>query len=186
MIRCDSFIRSALAAALAALGWFPWAFAAAPVIGLWHALALYLGAVTVLYVAGVVPRRAGARSAARRLIVGAGAGLLAGVLVVCARSTGELAIGLAALLGVVRSGLLYRTAPLRAVATEVLLLGAGLLFARALAGYSLASIALALWGFLLVQSCFFLIAGTRARTHAASDVDPFDAAHRRATELLGA
>jgi hypothetical protein len=73
--------------------------------------------------------------------------------------------------------------PRRAGAGELALLLGGLLFARFLAGPSLLSAALALWGFLLMQSFFFLVAGGRSQA-TARDGDPFEQAHRRALALL--
>ena len=57
--------------------------------------------------------------------------------------------------------------PGRAVVLEAILLVGGLLFARFLATGALAT-AVGVWGFLLVQSCWFLVAGiaTRACTTA--------------------
>lgn len=184
-MRCNSFARSALFAALAAAGCLPWAAVASPIVGPWNAQALYLVGITAFYLAGLSPASAGGPPplprAMRTAVV---AGLAAASLAVVARTTTELAIALAALLGIARSGFLYRAAPARAAATEIALLVGGLLFARFLAGSSPPSTSLALWGFLLVQSLFFLVAGTRPRSALAQHADPFDEAHRRAVALL--
>jgi len=111
-------------------------------------------------------------------------GLVALGLSLVVTTIAELAIGLAVILGIARSTVLYRAAAARAVATEAVLLLGGLLFARFLAGASLLSTALALWGFLLVQSVFFLIGGVRARSAGAPHADPFEATYRRAVALL--
>ena len=147
-------------------------------MGRWNARALYLVAATVSYIAGLSPSRHRALGAA---LAAAAAAL---VMVVIAPGTAELAIGLAAALGVARGALLYPAAPGRAVAREFVLLAGGLLFARFLISTSVPSTALALWGFFLVQSCFFLIAGGAQRAPARPP-DPFDEAHRRALNLLG-
>jgi hypothetical protein len=105
-------------------------------------------------------------------------------IVAVARDTGELAIAFAAMLGIARSACLYPAAPARAVLRELVLLVGGLLFARFLIGAAVPSTALALWGFFLVQSCFFLIAGAPQRA-PVGQLDPFDEAHRRALNLLG-
>jgi hypothetical protein len=88
------------------------------------------------------------------------------------------------ILGVARSGFLYRAAPARAVALEVGLLVGGLVFARFLSATALFPTALAFWGFLLVQSLFFLVAGVRARPPGSRGADPFEEAYQRATVLL--
>jgi hypothetical protein len=178
MMRCNTFARSALFAAVTAAGWLSWVLVAAPIVGIWNARALYLVALTAVYVAGVSPRgRRPLPVALVTLVVAAGVALIA-------RTTAELAIGLAAILGIARSGFLYRAAPARAAATEVALLVGGLAFARFLAAVSLPATALALWGFLLVQSLFFLVAGVRTRAVSGSHPDPFEEAQRRALALL--
>lgn len=177
MMRCDTFGRSALFGAVAAAGCLPWALLVSPLIGAWNAQALYLAGATTLYIAALaVPRR-------RAFTAAAVAALAAAVAVLAARSTTELVIGLAAILGIARSGFLYRAAPARAAVTEVVLLAGGLWLARFLAGAWAPFTWLALWGFLLVQSLFFLIAGVQARA-AQRDPDPFEEAHRRAVALL--
>lgn len=178
MTRCNTFARSALFAAVAAAAWLPWVLVAGPIVGVWSARALYLVAITALYIAGVAPQRT------RRMTAAVVAGLVATGLALVAHTTVELAIGLGAILGIARSGFLYRAAPARAVTTEATLLVGGLVFARFLAGASLTSTALALWGFLLVQSLFFLVAGVRVRATGGRHPDPFDEAHRRALALL--
>ncbi len=178
MIRCNTFARSALFAAMAAAGWLSWVLVVAPVLGIGNARTLYLVGVTAVYVAGLSPQR-------RRPLPAALATFLIGAVVaLIARTTAELAIGLAAILGIARSGFFYRAAPARAAATEVTLLVGGLLFARFLVAVSLAATALALWGFFLVQSLFFLVAGVRARALSGSHPDPFEEAQRRALALL--
>jgi len=179
MMRLDSFARSALFAAGAAALWPAFAMTAAPFVGWRPALAIYLAGVTTLYVTGL----GGAGGARHRAIALATAGVVL-AFAAFAHTTAELAVALAAVLGCVRSALLYRTRPARAVATEVALLAGGLIFARFLAGPSVLSIAVALWGFFLVQSLFFLVARPKPRAHTTLQIDPFDEAHRRATTLL--
>ena len=105
------------------------------------------------------------------------------VLVLVARGIPELCLALAAVLGVARSGFVHRTASARAVVVEAILLVGGLLFARFLATGALAT-ALGVWGFLLVQSCWFLIGGIARRTGDGRHPDPFEEACVRATEVL--
>jgi hypothetical protein len=176
-MRVDSFGRSAAFAAVAALVWMPWAMLVGPFLGVPAARALYLIAVAALYCGGLA--KSPPRRASTTLVVGV-VGLL---LALVARGTPELCLALAAALGVVRSGLVHRTAGGRAVAAETILLVVGLLFARFLATGALAT-ALGVWGFLLVQSCWFLIGGAPARAEDRRHPDPFEAACARATEVL--
>jgi hypothetical protein len=178
MMRIDGFGRSAAFAAVAALGWFPWAAIAGPVAGMPAARTLYLVVVTALYAGGL------ARDTPRRALVGAGVAAAGAVVAVAARGLPELCIGLAAVLGFTRSGLLRRGEPARAIVLEGALLVGGLVFARFLAGGRLGT-APPLWGFLLVQSCFFLAAGVRPWAAAGGRrADPFEEARARALEVL--
>lgn len=179
MMRWNSFARSAVFAAGAAALWPGWATIAAPRVGWWHALAAYLVGVTTLYVAGL-PGSAGRPRRATIAI----AALASVALAACAHTIVALVVALAAVLGCMRSALLYPARPGRAVAVELVLLCGGLFFAHFLAGPSTLSIAVALWGFFLVQSLFFLIAPPRRRARDAMRIDPFDDAHRRAIALM--
>ena len=134
-------------------------------------------AVAALYCGGL------AKSTPRRASTSVLVGIVGCVLALVARGTPELCLALAVALGVVRSGLVHRTAPARAVALEAGLLLGGLLFARFLAAGLLAT-ALGVWGFLLVQSCFFLVGGIGASAADRRRPDPFEEAYARATEVL--
>jgi hypothetical protein len=173
-----SFGRSAAFAALVALAFFPWLVVVAPVFGLPAARAFYLVAATALYAGGL------AQSPARRASVAVLVAVAGLVLAVITRGRPELCLALAVLLGTVRSVFLHRAAPARAVATEALLVGGGLVFARFLAGDAPHATSLALWGFFLVQSCFFLVAGVTAATSAGRHPDPFEDAFARASEVM--
>jgi hypothetical protein len=170
MIRWNSFGRSAAFAACAALGWMPWVVLGGP-------RALYLVGVTAAYVAGL------GGPIARR-IPAAMLTAVAGVALLVAGDAAVLCVGLAVALAVARSAFLYRAAPARAVVLETALAGGGLLFARFLGARSPLGMALAVWGFLLVQSFFFLLAGVRVREPATGHPDPFEAALARAMEVL--
>ena len=178
MMRLDSFARGAAFAAAAAAAWIPWALCAGAIVGRAPALALYLARATALFAAGIAPR--GTRRGAVALAVGG----LALTLALLARSATELGLGLAVLLGVVRGAYLYRGAPSRTLLREAALLLGGLLLARFVGGPSPLATAFALWAFLLVQSCFFLLRGGRATTPTRGAIDPFEAAQRRAMELI--
>jgi len=115
------------------------------------------------------------------------AGMLAGGLSVLAwwlsPSPALAAAGAGLALSVARSSLVGARGATRGLALEVALGLASLACVRALAGPSPASIALACWGFFLVQSAFFLVGGVeRRRSQPARD--PFDVAHAEALRLL--
>jgi hypothetical protein len=177
-MRWNSFGGSLAFAALAGAAWPVVALAAGPAIGARAALSLHLVACAAIYVAGLTPSRVHGIGAA---IVAA---MLSALFAAVARDPAVVALGAAIGVGVCRSGLLYRARPARALATEIGLLGGGLLLARFLAAPGVLGIALALWGFFLVQSAFFLIAGAAPRPRNTPGIDPFDSAHRRALTLL--
>jgi len=178
MMRWDSFGRSAVFAAVAALGWIPWLVIVGPVTGFATARALYLVAVTAVYVAGL------GGPVARRLPAAILTGCAGLVLAVLGRDLITLCLGLAVALAVARSVFLHHATPARAVLLEAALAGGGLLFARLLGARSPLGGALPIWGFFLVQSCFFLVAGVRERHPGARHPDPFEAAYARAMEVL--
>jgi hypothetical protein len=171
MTRLDSFGRSAAFAAVAALAWMPWLVVVGPVLGGGTARTLYLVVVTALYAGGL------AKSPPRRASTAVGMALAGTFLVLLTRGGPELCVALAATLGVARSVLTHRTAAARAVVLEGVLLAGGLAFARFLGGG-----ALAVWGFFLVQSCFFLVGGVTERAPLRSD--PFDEAWARAMDVM--
>jgi hypothetical protein len=177
-MRWNTFGRSAVFAALAGIGVIAWLVMAGPLLGVRRALAFYLVGLTATYVAGLAPSLR--RGLGACVVVAA----LGSCLAVTTRTLPELAFGLAVLLAIARTAFLYRLRPARALAVEVAFVGGGLLFARFLAGPSLVSMMLAVWGFLLVQSFFFLVGGVRIRERAAPQRDAFDAAHERASALL--
>jgi hypothetical protein len=177
-MRWNSFSRGLLFSAIAAAAYGPFTLVAGPLLGARDAQSLYGVGLCAIYLAGL------ARPGAARLGVAALAGALGLVAAALVTSTGELALSLGALIGAVRSGLLYRARPLRAILTEVALALGGLLFARFLLGPSAIAVMLAIWGYFLVQSTFFLIPGTKHGRSRASGPDPFELAHARALALL--
>ena len=177
-MRCNTFGGSTAFAAVAGIGVMPWLLIAAPLLGMRWALTLYLvtlAAVSVLACAPSRPRGAAA---------GAAVAILGAAVAITMPTLPELVLSLAVLLATARGVFLYPRRTARAVMLEVGLIGGGLLLARFLAGPSLVSIMLAVWGFLLVQSFFFLVPGARVTERAAPQRDPFDAAHERARALL--
>ena len=177
-MRWNTFGRSALFSALAGCGVMLWLGLAAPLLGVRQALLFYMVAAMAAYVIGIAP------SPRRGLGPGLLVATLGGCLMLVAHAPADLALGLAVLLAIARGGLLYRLRPGRTVAVEGALVACGLLFARLLVGSSLLSVMLAVWGFLLVQSLFFLVGGVREREPGAAHKDPFDAAYERANALL--
>jgi hypothetical protein len=175
-MRWNGSTRSALFAAAAGAGVIIWLLAAGPVLGGRRALAVALALLPAIYLGGLAPR------GAARLRVTAAAAVLGGVVGLAGATLAERALALGVLLGALRSGVVYRLQPGRAALAEVVLVGGGLLFARFLAGPSAFAIGLAVWGFFLVQSAFFLIGGTRERSRA--ERDPFDDALRQAAAIL--
>jgi hypothetical protein len=178
MMRFDSFLRSAAFAALAAAGALPWLVVVGGALGSRMALGLYLVGLTATYLSGL------GRPGPSRFATAAGAAALGGTLLAVVHSQAELVLGLGAILAVARGGFLYRARSARAVLTEIVLVGAGLLFARALAGSSGPGVVLAIWGFFLVQSLFFLVGGVEPRPARPGRRDPFDEAYTRAVALL--
>jgi len=177
-MRWNGFAASALFAACAALGWFAALALGAPLVGARRVLVLYLVMITATYAAGLAPRD---RS---RLATGLVTGALGLGVALLAHGLVDLVLGLGVVLAVARGVWLYRTRPARAIATEVVLIGGGLVFARFLGGSGPLAIALAIWGFFLVQSVFFLVGGFRPRTAEGRHPDPFEDAYDRALSLL--
>jgi hypothetical protein len=135
--------------------------------------------------AGVVAHLAiAAPSRGRRLLAAGAAAALGAAVMALPQGIGATAISGALLLGVCRSALLFRSRPARAWLLEVALLGSGLALAAFLADRSLASLALACWGFWLVQSAFFLVGGVAPRPEGPPQEDPFDRARGRILALL--
>ena len=174
MMRWDSFGRSAAFAAVAALGWMPWLMLVGPLLGPPAARTLYLIGVTSAYVAGL------GGPTARRLA----AAILTAMTGAALALAGGLCLGLGVALAVARSVFLYRAMPARAVVTEATLVGGGLLFARLLATSSPLGATLPIWGFFLLQSCFFLVGGAHEERPRSAYPDPFEAAYARAMDVL--
>ena len=168
------FARSLAFALGAAAALFVGAPLLTPAFGERAAVRFLLVAAVVAYAALLAPSRSrGARAAA--LAAGLGA-LSLGI-----RAT---ALATAALLGVCRSGILFRARPARAVLLEGLLLAVGLAIAAFLAGPWLVRPTLATWGFWLVQSAFFAIGGIGPRLEEPGPDDPFERARAQVLALL--
>jgi hypothetical protein len=172
------FLPSALFAALAAIAYPVWSVLTDSILGAGLAISLYLVAGTTLYVGGCSPRWT------RGLAAGTVAGFLGMLLLIVATRPGEVAIGCALILGVCRSTIVGRSRPTRGLAVEAVLLVGGLLFARFLMFTGPFGAALSIWGFLLVQSLFFLIRGSEERRPETPDLDPFEQSRTRALALI--
>lgn len=169
-----TLVFGALAAALLPAVWL----VAGPILGVQPALSLYVVFASALYAAGLAPTRR------RALAVGLCAALGGGLVLLAARSLAEVAIGAALVVAVSRSAFLFRARPMRALVLELALSLGGLLVARFLASPGLIGTSLAVWGYFLVQSGFFLVAGVAERERASGEEDPFDRAHSRLLSLL--
>jgi hypothetical protein len=176
-LRWDSFGRTLLFGALAAAAWPAWALMLSR-LGHGTGLELYLVTLGAVYVAGLGTATSRGLGAAL-LALGFGAAVL-----LMARHPADVAIGSALAVGVCRSGFLYSHRPIRALLLEFALLGAGLAVAGWLATPGLLGVALAVWGFFLVQSLWFLVGGRKERTDTPDGVDPFEHARGRALALL--
>lgn len=117
-----------------------------------------------------------------------------GTLLLLAGASGsQLVLVTAVLIGVFRSGLLQGRDSHnfgRRFAREAVFIGVGLALAAYFSDGGVFPEAFALWGFYLVQSGFFLLGGSAARDRSErrSNLNPdaFDAAVRRAKEVLAA
>jgi len=182
-----TFPRTLVFGAAAAAG-APFALALlGPLFGEAGALAALAIAVSAAYLLGLARRPATGLGAALALTLSGVGGIALGATPLA------LAALCAVLIGVLRSGLLRRDARAgsdfgRAFALEAALVGGGLALGAWLARGSAFPVSLALWGFFLVQSGFFLVGGpaaAAARDAApAGEADPFERAQRRAQELL--
>ena len=86
-------------------------------------------------------------------------------------------------IGLVRSGFFYQRRPARALAVELTLGLASMLAAAWLAGPTVLTWALLVWGVGLTQSLYFLTTDIGARSDSRP-VDAFEGAHDRAMRLL--
>lgn len=157
-----------------------------PVVGGANALSLYAIAVAAVYVFGLATRPGLGLGAASGLVLPTLALWLFGA------SPGEVAFLSAGLIGVMRSAWLRRDRRpeagfARAFAIEAVLVGLGLGLGAWTGQGAFFPVAMGVWSFFLVQSAFFLVGGPaalEARMAAPRDVDPFEAAVRRAWSLL--
>jgi hypothetical protein len=183
---CNSFGRSLLFALLVALAYPVYRAVVGAVFGGPLAFASYAALVAALHLFGI------ARHPARGLAAAFATLVCCFGLTVLGATAREIALAAAALIGIFRSGLLYRGAGSpgfgRRFGVEAGLLGSGLALACLLSPAGGAPGAFAFWGFFLAQSGFFLVRGSAPRTPRAAEGPPgpdaFAEACRRARELL--
>jgi hypothetical protein len=178
MMRWNGLGRSLLFGAFAAAAFIPFAIIATPLFGWSGAVAAYAIVSAAVYLSGLGPTLR--QGLAASLLLGLGVGAIA----VVAPSHRDVVLAAALALGVLRSGLLYRSRFARALAIESALGCGGLLIAGQIFDGSVVSTALAVWAFYLVQSVFFAVGGITLRCDRPDDVDPFEAARARALALL--
>jgi hypothetical protein len=177
-MRCDSFGRSLVFAAVAGLGCAVWMGVAGPLCGGGFAAATYLVGAVAAYLAGLA-------GGARRRLLAAVLGMTAGgAVLMTAPGFPALSLGLVVVLAAGRSVFLLRGTAARAVLVETGLGLGGLTFAWAMAAPTVGGVMLAVWSFFLVQSLFFLVGHPRTRPATHPGCDPFDTAHARALVLL--
>ena len=176
-MRAGKFISSLVFAAVFGLTAVPYLLVALPGLGLIRTLAIGSIVSVAAYIVVVSPSLVrGLRYGALTLVLGVGLYALAPKVVALFAS--------AMLLGIVRSGLLYRAKIGRALAIEAMLFVLATSVAQLLAGSTVQSYGLAVWGFFLVESAFFLFEGASPRAGAGSAEDPFERARREATRLM--
>jgi hypothetical protein len=180
------FAHSLRFAMLSAAACALWLTFAAPLLGRALALESALSLAAAAYLLGIAPRRATGLTAALLLLAVSGVLLLGGVRVA------TFASALAVAIGVLRSTWLWpiergaAAAFARRFLAELALVGGGLAFAGQLIRAAIFPEALALWGFLLVQSAFFVLEGAAAQAgHAEqTSIDPFEDSCRRLRAAL--
>ncbi len=177
MLRWDSFGRSLVFAALAAAGLPVAVTFAGALFGNEGAARLYLIAAAGAYTIGSCGDRSHRVAA---LAFAAFAGVVLALLPLDLRAT---AVGAAGLVAFARCVLLPDARTLRALAIEAVLGAAGLAAAAHFARGGLLALCLAVWGYFLVQSGYYLIGGSTLRAGAAAR-DPFDRARARLQRLL--
>ncbi len=177
MWRWDGFGRSLFFAAVAAAGLPVAVTFGAPLFGSTASVRAYLLLIAGCYAVGL----SGERS--RRLTALAMASVAGFALAVLPVGLAGTAVGAAAIIAIGRSGIAQRQRAWRACVIEGALGTAALGVASFLASGGLLALCLAVWGFFLVQSAYFLIGGRTARRDAAPR-DPFERARERLERLL--
>jgi len=178
------FARSLVFALLCGAASVPWLVIARPLLGDRLALALYATAAATIYVLGISSRRSVGIGAALALLV------CAGSLLLLSTSFTPYVIALAGVTASLRSALLWpgpkqsASGLLGHWAREIALTAAGLwLAARLIEGPSAFADSLAIWGFFMVQSGFWLL-HPRAIASSTTSNDPFEVTSRHLRAVL--
>jgi hypothetical protein len=177
MMRWNGFAPALVFGAVAAAALLVFEPLVSPLLGVRGALRVFVVGAATLYLLGL------GASWRRGFVAAALAGTLGVLLLALPLGLTATATGAAALVAWGRSGILYRSRPARDACVELALGIGGLGLASFLAGGSLVSLALAVWGYFLVQSTFFAIGGIGARRDPAPG-DPFERAAAELAALL--
>jgi hypothetical protein len=173
-----TFSGSLVFGAAAALASVAFLVAMRPLLGGSLASSTYCVTAAVFYLVAMAP------SWSRGIRIGFLAGVLGGATLLFAPNATVAVLGATVLLGLMRSGFLFRARPGRALLVELGLLAGGLLLANALADTGSLGFAVAIWGFFLVQSVYFLLGGIGERPESTPEIDPFEQACVRATRVM--
>ena len=177
MLRWNSFPRSVGFAALAALAFPALVAFLGPVIGTGPLTRGSLLGLAAVYVAGLV---SDPRVRRRRLFAGSTLALGLALLPLSLPATAALVVfGVA----VGRTGLTSQRPRARAWVIESCLALGGIGLAAFLFAPGAAGLALAIWGFFLVQSAYFLVGG-RSEHPPAAETDRFEHASRQLERML--
>lgn len=174
----DRFLVSLALGGFLALSSLPWLIVVGPVLGYAYGLSLFAVPALWIYLTWTAPPRGRGWIVATITSTG-----LVGIHLLTLDATLTL-YAIPVVLGSARSiGLYGQTSAARALTVEAMLAAASLTVARVLFTGSLLSSAMAVWGFLLVQSLFFLIRNTGDKKTKTAE-DPFETAYQRADSLL--
>ena len=176
-MRWNSFSGTLWFAALVAVGLPAAVLVLGSGLGGRAAVSVYIVASACFYLVGCAPGRR------RSLLVAIPVAAVGGLILLLAPEPEQAAVLSAAMIAACRSGFLYRSRPGRALLVELVLASVGLAVAGLLWGPGLLTAALALWGYYLVQSIFFLVGGVQVRRRPAEG-DAFELARSRLLTLL--
>ncbi len=180
-MRWNRFFYGVLFAAFIALAYLPLGVLLAPWLGrslVWEAYGL---GTVAFYLFAIAPSlRSGVASAIAALVAGG----LIGILV---PFSGASLVTSAWLIGLCRSGFLYRSPSMdwgRSLFLEVIVFFGSLALASVLGGSGIFSGSLMLWSFYLVQSSFFLVGRPESPLRIEKNIDAFEKARVRLEALL--
>jgi hypothetical protein len=154
-----------------------------PALGRSDAIALHWVFAAAAWAIGLAPTVRRALAAAAFVLI-AGAGLIGAIGAGPGSPGPAWVLGIAVLVGLTRSVILFRATPIRGLVAELAIgIGAALL-AAVFAGSSMLASMAAIWGFWLAQSIHALLPGLRAPGPADGAVDAFERAISRLQGLL--